>query len=231
MGYHRAFERAGYDVETVGVDIEPQPRFPFTFVQGDALDPPVRLEDFDFVHASPPCQGYSRMRHLPWLKDRVYPLLIDPTREMLKRTGVPWVIENVEDAPLEKASTLFGEHGVWLCGRMFDLPLYRHRIFESSFPIAQPHHPKHEEVIFGGRNLNSRYSQGGHGGVVGVLKQGVEIMSIAGHTSGVTVAKASKALGIDWMRRDELTQAIPPAMTDYIGSQLLDRLQRTGAAS
>lgn len=221
MGYHRAFTEAGFDVETVGIDIKPQARFPFTFIQGDALVPPVRLEDFDFIHASPPCQGYSRMRHLPWLKDREYPLLIEPTRAMLKASGKPWVIENVEDAPLQKASNLFGEHGVWLCGRMFDLPLYRHRLFESSFSITQPHHPKHEEVIFGGRHLNSRYSQKGHGGVVGVLKEGVEIMSIAGHTSGVTVAKASKALGIDWMRRDELTQAIPPVMTEYIARQFI----------
>jgi DNA (cytosine-5)-methyltransferase 1 len=208
VGYHRAFEAAGFRVETVGIDIKPQPRFPFRFIQADALQPPVRLEDFDFIHASPPCQGYSRMRHLPWLRDREYPLLIEPTRLMLEQAGVPYVIENVEDAPLETSSTLFGQHGVWLCGRMFDLPLYRHRKFESSFPIAQPHHPQHKEVIFPGRLLGSRYFSGTTG-----------VVSVGGHINSKEAAE--RALGIDWMQRDELTQAIPPAMTRYIGEQLL----------
>src|SRR5574342_244387 len=77
MGLHRA----GFDV--TGIDNHPQPRYPFRFIQGDALRPPVRLEDFDLVWASPPCQGYSRTRHLPWLKDKKRPLLIPPTRELL----------------------------------------------------------------------------------------------------------------------------------------------------
>lgn len=218
MGYHRAFTAAGFDVETVGIDKEPMPRFPFTFIQADALMPPVRLQDFDFIHASPPCQGYSRLRHLPWLRDREYPLLIEPTREMLQASGVPFVIENVEDAPLETRSTLFGQHGVWLCGQMFDLPLYRHRKFEASFPIAQPFHPKHTEVIFKGRLLNSRHSQDS-GGVTGVL-------SVGGHATGNTVARVSKVMGIDWMQAAELRQAIPPAMTEYIAGQFIERMAR-----
>ena len=217
MGYHRAFEAAGFRVETVGIDINPQPRFPFTFIQGDALNPPVRLQDFDFIHASPPCQGYSRLRHLPWLRDKEYPLLIEPTREMLKQSGVPWVIENVEDAPLQKDSNLFGAHGVWLCGQMFGLPLYRHRKFESSFPIARPFHPKHTEVIFKGRLLNSRYSQGS-AGVTGVL-------SVGGNATGNTVARVSEAMGIDWMQAAERKQAIPPAMTQYIGEQFISYMK------
>ena len=130
MGYHRA----GFDV--VGVDIEPQPHYPFEFLQADALEylsNPLRY-GYDAIHASPPCQGYSRMRHLPWLKHKVYPLLIEPVRTLLEAKGLPYIIENVEDSPLERASSLFGTHGVLLCGTMFGLPIYRHRPFECSFP-------------------------------------------------------------------------------------------------
>jgi DNA (cytosine-5)-methyltransferase 1 len=81
MGLHRA----GFEV--VGIDHRQQPRYPFTFIQADALRPPVRLEDFALIWASPPCQGYSRLRHLPWLRDREYPLLIDPVRDMLRQAG------------------------------------------------------------------------------------------------------------------------------------------------
>src|SRR5262245_21858800 len=94
MGLHRA----GFDV--TGIDIVPQPRYPFRFIQGDALKPPERLQDFDLIWASPPCQGYSRTRHLPWLKDKVRPLLIPQTRELLR--GHPCtIIENIADAPLD----------------------------------------------------------------------------------------------------------------------------------
>ena len=216
MGYHRA----GFDV--VGVDIKPQPRYPFEFRQGDALQVPWDdLIQFDAIHASPPCQAYSRMRHLPWLKDKVYPDMIPATRKMLETTDVPWIIENVEDAPLERASTLFGGHGVWLCGQMFGLPLYRHRAFETTFPVAPLAHPRHQQTILGGRLLNKRYSQ--TNGVTGVIP----IVSVAGNTAGM-MRYAPAAMGIDWMRREELTQAVPPAYTEFIGEQLLSVLR--GAA-
>jgi len=206
VGYHRA----GFDV--VGVDIKPQPHYPFEFIQGDALKPPVRFEDCDAIHASPPCQAYSRMRHLPWLRGKDYPDLIPPTRRMLEPLPVPWVMENVEDAPLERASNLFGQHGTWLCGLMFGLPLYRHRVFESTVSLAHPPHPRHRQTILGGRYLNKRYSQSG--GVAGV----VPIVTVAG--------QAPRAMGIDWMNRNELTQAIPPAYTQFIGEQLMEHLRR-----
>jgi len=134
MGYHRA----GFEV--VGVDIKPQPHYPFEFIQADALTYP--LEGFDAYHASPPCQGYSRMRHLPWLKDNKYPMLIDATRGLFRQTGKPWVIENVMDAKLPAG---------WLCGTMFGYHFYRHRAFETSFFWLQPGHPKHLFVIKPGR--------------------------------------------------------------------------------
>jgi len=217
MGYHRA----GFDV--VGVDINPQPNYPFEFVQADALEILTwschYWSRFDAIHASPPCQAYSRMRHLPWLKDKEYPRLIEPTRKLLEATGLPWVMENVEDAPMPRAPTLDGNHGFWLCGLMFGLPLYRHRLFESNLIFEQPSHPKHRQVILGGRHLNKRYSQNGGGGVADVLP----IVTVAGHTSGM-MQYAPAAMGIDWMPRDDLTQAIPPAYTEFIGQQLAQHL-------
>lgn len=233
MGYFRA----GFD-EIVGVDIEPMPHYPFEFKKADALkilkvlltkgavrpDSGERcwytLKDFDAIHASPPCQRYSRMRHLPWLRGKEYPDLLPPTLAALKAQSLPWVVENVEDAPLERASTLFGEHGVLLCGQMFGLPLYRHRAFETSFPIGQPEHPRHRQTILAGRYLNKRYSQSG--GVTGVIP----VVSVVGHTSGM-MKFAPQAMGIDWMNRDELGQAIPPAYTEYIGRALIEQLAPT----
>jgi len=138
-GAAKGYQRAGFYV--VGVDIKAQPRYcGDEFYQADALTYP--LEGFDAYHASPPCQGYSRMRHLPWLKDRKYPMLIDSVREQLKSTGKPWIIENVMDAHLPAG---------WLCGTMFGLPFYRHRSFETPFFWLQPGHGKHEFVISPGR--------------------------------------------------------------------------------
>jgi DNA (cytosine-5)-methyltransferase 1 len=209
-GYHRA----GFGV--IGVDMIPQPRYRFEFHRADVFVYPLEWwGEFDAIHASPPCQAYSAMRHLPWLRGKPYPRLIEPTRAMLERIGLPYVIENVERAPLSSSPpSLFSpRNGIILCGRQFGLPLYRHRKFESNVPLRWPaHHPKHEQIIYGSRWLNKRYS--GTGGVIGVV----------GHTAGVTHAMAQEAMGIDWMRREELTQAIPPAMTEFIGRQLLDQL-------
>lgn len=208
MGYHRA----GFDV--VGVDHAPQPRYPFAFVQADALEfLGEHGREFDAIHASPPCQGYSRMRHLPWLKDRNYPLLIDPTREALERTGAVWVIENVEDAPLR--------NGITLCGLSFGLRMYRHRKFESNVLLLAPPHQKHTVVIGRGRLLKDRYSRAS-AGVTGVFPDP------AGHTAGASTKAAMLAMGIDWMKRDEMTQAIPPVYTEYIGRQLLAVLEEVG---
>ena len=142
--------RAGFD-EIIGVDIAPQPRYPFTFVQADALEYLAeRGGDFDAIHASPPCQGYSIMHNLPWLRGRDYPLLILPTIEMLEAFGKPYVVENVMGArhgskTLKKRG--LEAHGLkagWLCGAMFGLPFYRHRLFASNWFWLAPGHPKHQ---------------------------------------------------------------------------------------
>ena len=198
MGYHRA----GFEV--VGVDIAPQPNYPFDFVQADALEFP--LDGFDAIHASPPCQGYSRMRHLPWLKGREYPLLIEPVRQRLLAHGAPWVIENVEDSPLARESGLFGVHGILLCGTMFDLGVYRHRPFESSIVLPQPVHREHREVVKPGRYLGGRGRVPVRSGYAEHLRDGDRFRS---------------AMGIDWMADNELSQAIPPAYTELIGKALL----------
>lgn len=130
MGYWRA----GFDV--IGVDIAPQPRYPFPFVQADALAPPFDLSGFDLIHASPPCQAHTpmsnRWRGLGTLADERVDL-IAPTRAMLEASGVPWVIENVRGAPLRNAFTLTGE--------MFGLGVHRPRKFEASALILTPTAP------------------------------------------------------------------------------------------
>jgi len=191
MGYHRA----GFEV--VGVDIKPQPRYPFEFHQADALEYcAAHGAEFDVIHASPPCQGYSRLRHLPWLAGREYPLLIPVVRLALQATGRTYVIENVSDAPL---------NGAELCGAALGLPIIRHRRFESNILLLFPSCPGHPVLHHGRANMR-KYGQGS--GVTG-LADGQDPRS---------------ALGIDWMTGRELRQAIPPAYTEYIGRQLLEAL-------
>jgi DNA (cytosine-5)-methyltransferase 1 len=210
VGYHRA----GFD-EIVGVDIKPMPRYPFQFVQADALEFCKSFGvGFDVIHASPPCQGYSALRCLPWLRDKVYPMLIEPCREALEATGRPFVIENVERAPLR--------NGLTLCGQMFGLSIYRHRQFECSEILLSPGHKQHDVVIGAGRMLNDRRK--------GTLNAG-SAKGAWGKQPLVTVAggqcrkdDAERALGIDWMQKHELMQAIPPAYTEFIGKQLIEAL-------
>ena len=137
VGYHRA----GFEV--VGVDHAPQKNYPFEFHLANAMTYP--LEGFDVIHASPPCQAYSRMRHLPWLRDKKYPRLIEPVLERLKAVSVPWVLENVEDAK----SVL--PMAPWLCGAMFSEPFYRHRLFANNWRLIPPAHRGHHFVIRPGR--------------------------------------------------------------------------------
>ena len=226
MGYYRA----GFDV--TGVDRAPMPRYPFEFIQGDALEYlAAHGHEYDAIHASPPCQGYSAMRNLPWLKDRDYPMLIDPTRDGLMAVGKPWVIENVERAPLQ--------NGITLCGTMFGLKTYRHRRFESSIMLLAPPHEKHQVVIGAGRMLNDRAKPNAEGWVSlpgkapGKRMNGLRdnpngMVVVAGHFAGQDAAKA--AMGIDWMSRDELAEAIPPVYTEFIGRQLIAVIGREEAA-
>lgn len=209
-GASEGYERAGFRV--VGVDVGPQPNYPFDFIQMDALDAldSEVWRPFDAVHASPPCQAYSAMSECrPGLASG-YAALIGAVRDRLVLTGKPWVIENVPGAPLASGDDLFGAHGVLLCGQMFGLELYRHRIFETSFPITQPPHPAHVVPA----------SAAGH------WEPGT-IISVAGHVSPIAVAE--KVMGIDWMTRDELAEAIPPAYTEWIGTQVRTHLEEQAA--
>jgi DNA (cytosine-5)-methyltransferase 1 len=194
MGLHRA----GFEV--VGYDIEPQPRYPFEFHQQDALT--VDLSGFDAVWASPPCQHYSRLRFLPWLRDKVYWRSIPPTREHLVRSRLPYIIENVEDAGWDMLNPIV------LCGKMFGLHLFRHRRFEASWFQLGPPHEKHTEIIAAGRATLGKRHHGlnGWGGP-------------AGHQGGVERHKAQ--MGIDWMTGKEIAQAVPPAYSEYLGRTLL----------
>lgn len=188
MGYRQA----GFDV--VGVDIMPQKRYPFPFIQADALGLDMAfVRTFDAIHASPPCQAYTLAQRI---RGNEHPDLIDPTRELLEASGLPWVIENVEGAPLRNP--------IVLCGSMFpELRVYRHRQFEASFPITVPEHLAHDVPL----------TKMGRPVVAG------NFMHVVGNFSGVSAAR--KAMGIDWMARDELREAIPPAYTRHIGTQLL----------
>jgi hypothetical protein len=189
MGYHRA----GFDV--VGVDLHPQPHYPFEFHQADALTFP--LDGFDAIHASPPCQAYIR----GGLQGRDHPDLLPKVRLLLNRTGLPWVIENVPGAPMRPDALL--------CGSMFGLPVRRHRWFETS-PRINPwtlgcNHSGPIHGVYGGLH-------GKAGAWPGMLPDSIE--------------SRQRALGIDWMPgAHELSQAIPPAYTEWIGAQLLRNAQ------
>jgi len=191
MGY----SLAGFDV--TGVDCAPQKRYPFAFIQADALEYiAAHGHEYDAIHASPVCKGYSTLSAL-W-PGRDYPDQVASVRALLQGTGKPYVIENVLGAPLQNPTEL--------CGLMFGLRLYRHRRFETSFPLALLLHPPHHaRVTKAGRPI-------GEG----------QIMTVVGHFSGVSHAQA--AMGINWMSRAELSQAIPPAYTKWIGEQLLAAL-------
>jgi DNA (cytosine-5)-methyltransferase 1 len=205
MGYHRA----GFEV--VGVDLEPQPNYPFEFHQADALTFP--LEGFDAIHASPPCQAYSTISGRALKGDRrSYPDLVAPTREVLEATGLPFVIENVAGAPLR-------DHIV-LCGSSFGLDVRRHRLFESNVAILAPpcaHHWQTPRF----RSLDSR-SKTGLACVVGVH----------GHLNypGEGEIRA-QAMDIDWMTQVELAEAIPPAYAEHIGHYLLSAISAARQAA
>lgn len=198
-GATKGYQRAGFYV--VGVDIRPQPHYcGDEFIQMDVSQYGPRLleiRDFDVVHASPPCQSYSKTRAIlrgKGLTPRYEPL-IDETRALLQWSGVPWVIENVPGAPLR--------HPLVLSGQMFGLRVIRRRLFESSLLLMVPDVPAPD----GGTNSHHGYSRG------------AAYVTVGGHNYNVAEGKA--AMGIDWMTRDELNEAIPPAYTEYIGRQLL----------
>lgn len=204
VGYHRA----GFDV--VGVDVKPQKNFPFEFVQGDALEfLAANGREFDVIHASPPCQRYSRSRAIH-ASGGSHADLVAPCRSLLEATGRPWVIENVPEARLNAPAVL--------CGLMFGLRVLRHRQFEASFVLLEPSHPRHPKHLTTGTHTAKR---GGKGNGYSTGESG--LVCVAGHN--FNRAAGAKAMGIDWpMTQRELANAIPPAYTEFVGRQLMDVL-------
>lgn len=193
VGYHRA----GFDV--VGVDINPQPRYPFEFHQSDALEyVAAHGSEFDVIHASPPCQVYSATKSLH--KDKNYPDLVAVTREVLIATRKPYIIENVPGSPLINP--------IMLCGTMFGLRVIRHRLFECQPVIWWPPAVCCHDT--GGMKKAGR----------GPSSKG--FWSIAGKGGGHGTKEGwAKAMNIDWMTLKGLSQAIPPAYTEWLGKQML----------
>jgi len=195
------YARAGFEV--VGVDIKPQPHYPFPFIQADALAlDPAFIASFDAVHASPPCQSYSDLAKRNANAD-AWPRLVEPVREMLIRSGRPYIIENVDGAPLINA--------VVLCGTMFPkLRVLRHRLFEANFAIVPPSHKKHPKV----HTFDRRKSH------YGKTDEWTDFVQVTGG-GNCTLAAAREAMGIDWMTKGEINESIPPAYTEFIGLELL----------
>jgi DNA (cytosine-5)-methyltransferase 1 len=232
-GASMGYRRAGFDV--VGVDIEPQPRYPFPFLQMDALQAldmlnagepllfsdglELLLADVQAAAASPPCKRFSSMtgRHGQAVVN-AHPDLIGPTRERFQNLGMPYIIENVERAPLVDPVTVCGK--AMGCVMSDGRVMKRHRIFESNVPLQAPACTCRRGVdqvlgVYGGtrRVFTPRTDKAG------------------GDTPQATAAEAVQIMGIDWMTRREMTQAIPPVYTEHLGRQLAAHLQATGAAA
>ncbi|MFB8753325.1 class I SAM-dependent methyltransferase [Streptomyces parvulus] len=197
-GAAKGYADAGFDV--TGVDLVPQPRYPFRFVQADAITFVLAHgAAFDFIHASPPCQHDSECQRI---QANAHPDLIAPTRTALETTGRPWVMENVRGAvPKLRAP-------VMLCGQMFALANYRHRYFETGggFTLTQPGHPTH---LVPQAKMGRPVPPGHYGQFVG-------------NFSGVPLAR--EVLGVPWMNRDGIRECIPPAYAEHIGRAALAQL-------
>lgn len=213
MGYYRA----GFDV--VGVDIKPQPRYPFTFYQADAMEflmteqlwtatTRLWLTDFDAIHASPPCQAFTQAsakhRGRGGLADERVDLLT-PTRARLSRVRIPWVIENVVGAARHM-------QGVLLHGGMFGLGTHRARLFESNVLLLRTRTPRGPQGL----------------GVYGKAPDGRTLNFASKQRAPRSLEEARAAMGIDWMEWDELKEAVPPAYTEFIGWQLIRACQDSG---
>ena len=203
MGYHQA----GFEV--IGVDIVDRPKYPFEFVRADALKLMsghvddtwcfyCAWSEIDAIHASPPCQRFTRAKKL---QGNTHPDLLTPTRALLRETRKPYVIENVPGAPLRKPVTL--------CGEMFGLRTYRHRLFETNWPLEQPDHPAHvAKTTKMGRPVRDG-----------------EYMHVVGKFSGVPLGR--EIMGMPWASQYGLAQAVPPAYTEYVGRELTAYLKQS----
>lgn len=194
---------AGYTragFEVVGVDIVEQLNYPYSFIKGDALDYVGAMADrFDVIHASPPCQAYSIASRE---RGRAYPDLLAPTRQALAATGKPYVIENVPGAPM-------ANYWITLCGEMFGKRFIRHRNFESNVMILQPGHQPHRSEVKDGYYL----TLAGHGG----------------DSRDCTVATWREVMEMPWASKREITQAVPPCYTEFIGRQLIQLFESVAA--
>lgn len=219
-GASRGYADAGWTV--VGIDKDPQPRYPFPFLQMDALEALrrliagewlqftrpdrvplfVNLATLHAVHTSPPCQLYS-LTHRINRSD--FPDLIGPTRELLEQTGLPWVIENVTEAAPELRDPIM------LCGETFELETYRHRLFETNWHLEAPDHLPH---LARNTKMGRPYVPG-------------EYMHVVGNFSGVDQAR--RIMGMPWANRDGLREAIPPAYAEYVGRRLAEFLLAVAA--
>lgn len=209
MGYHHA----GFEV--TGVDAIAQPNYPFEFIHSNVFDLSYGFYDeFDFIHASPPCQGYLSLNRKD--HNNKYPLLIGPTRTLLFESGKPFVIENVLVNPLN--------HPLMLCGTMFDLGVIRHRYFETNYEPA-PYAPKvchHVGKAYEGAYC-SVYSGGYRSGQWG-NKERRKNLKIK---PPETIEQWKEAMDIDWMKtRRELIESIPPAYTEWVGKLIFNKLSQ-----
>lgn len=204
-GAATGYYRAGF-TEIVGVDICPQKRYPFEFVLGDALEY-VREHghEFDAIHASPPCQDHTSLR---FITGKRYPTYIELTRALLTQSKKVFAIENVERAPLVNP--------ILLCGTMFGLRVIRHRLFETNPPIYfLPHSCNHWGKVSGNHRWSDRK-------LVRADLKNFDFLTITGND--YIAEDGRRAMGIEWMTKKELSQAIPPAYTEFIGRQLLGAL-------
>jgi DNA (cytosine-5)-methyltransferase 1 len=202
-GASKGYAMAGFEVH--GVDLKHGKRYPYTYLRADALDvlkDDEFIQQFDVIHASPPCQTFSITQHLRNAQGNTTSRLdlLEPVRNFLLASGKPYVIENVKGAPLI--------HPAQVCGSSFNLKVRRHRLFESNMAVKGTV-CKHKE-------------QGKPVGIYGSMRD--EIPQ-GGHTAK-TMEQANESMGIDWMIWKELVEAIPPLYTEYIGKQLMERLSK-----
>ncbi len=194
-GAGEGYRLAGFDV--TGIDIIPQPKNPHRFIQSDAIEYlNAHGEEYDVIHASPPCQAYTKAAN-QWRKEgREYPDLISIVRIAFQKLGLPWIIENVPGAPLINPTLLNGS--------MFGLRIHRPRYFETNFPLPLKLEPIQRPVKMG-----RKVSVG-------------DVVQPVGHFSGVSYV--ADEMGCPWMGQSELAQAIPPAYTQWIGEMIPRRV-------
>ena len=200
-GASKGYEMAGFDV--TGIDLKSGKRYPFTYIKKDFKTLTVEdLQDYDVIHASPPCQTFSITKNLRIAQNKKTDKedLLDVTRQLLIDSGKPYVLENVPGAPLRNP--------IQLCGSVFNLQVRRHRLFESNMPLK-------------GSGCDHK-QQGRPVGIYGSLNDKIP----GGGQTAKTIEIAREAMGINWMIWTELVEAIPPMYTEFIGNQVMTYLQR-----